>query len=86
MTRFFTACAVVALLVLGACSTETKGESTEFVNANCPMMGDPVEADSAVTEWNGKKVGYCCDGCKGKFEALSDAEKTAKLKATGTDI
>lgn len=58
------------------------GESTSAtkpVNANCPIMGHPVADDGGSSSWNGKVIGYCCEGCKPKFEALSDEEKTAKL-------
>ena len=48
-------------------------------NKNCPIMGHPVSAEGGSTTWNGKTIGFCCDGCKPKFEALSDDEKAAKL-------
>lgn len=34
----------------------------------CPVMGGPVNKDF-YTEYKGKKVYFCCAGCKEKFEA-----------------
>lgn len=49
------------------------------VNAYCPIMGGKVSPDANTVEWNGKVVGFCCDGCDEKFVALSDDEKAEKL-------
>jgi hypothetical protein len=86
MRHVLCALSCAALLLLAACSTETKAETPGFVNANCPMMGEPIDPEAPSTEWHGKKVGYCCDNCQAKFEALSDAEQTEKLKAAGADV
>ncbi|HBN77129.1 MAG TPA: hypothetical protein DD473_15200 [Planctomycetaceae bacterium] len=50
-------------------------------NEYCPIMGGKVTAEGGTTEWNGKTIGFCCDGCDEKWEALSDEEKAAKLAA-----
>ena len=34
----------------------------------CPIMGGPINKD-VFTEYKGKKVYFCCPGCKSKFEA-----------------
>ena len=40
----------------------------------CPIAGKPVAEDKTV-EVSGIKVGFCCDGCKGKVaEATGDAQ------------
>jgi hypothetical protein len=54
-------------------------------NRNCPIMGHAVSAAGDTTTWNDKTIGFCCDGCKPKFEALSDDEKAAKLAAADKD-
>jgi len=33
----------------------------------CPIMGNPIDKNSYV-EYQGKKVYFCCAGCKVKFE------------------
>lgn len=48
------------------------------VNANCPVSGAPVKA-GFVSTFEGKAVGFCCNNCKGKFDA--DPKKfAAKLQ------
>jgi len=58
-----------------------QSSETEIANKNCPIMGHEVSAEGGMTTWNGKTIGFCCEGCKPKFEALSDDEKAAKLAA-----
>lgn len=49
-------------------------------------MGHPVAADGGTSSWDGKTIGYCCEGCKPKFDTLSDNVKAAKLaKADNAD-
>jgi hypothetical protein len=48
-------------------------------NKNCPIMGHAVTADGGSVAWNGKTIGFCCEGCKPEFEKLSDEGKTTKL-------
>jgi hypothetical protein len=50
-----------------------------FANAKCPMMGGEVDPEGEFSMWSGKKIGYCCDGCKEEFEKLNDDEKAAQL-------
>ncbi|MCC9602506.1 hypothetical protein LOC67_18295 [Stieleria sp. JC731] len=50
-------------------------------NEYCPMMGGKVSADGGTVEWNGKTIGFCCDGCDEKWEALTEEEKEAKFAA-----
>lgn len=37
------------------------------INQKCPVSGKPVDAAKFVI-YEGQKVGFCCDNCKGKFE------------------
>lgn len=48
-------------------------------NTTCPISGEPVSADIKTVSFNGKEIGFCCNGCVAKFAALSDADKAAKL-------
>jgi hypothetical protein len=56
----------------------------QFVNARCPIMGSPINADKVnadlIRTYQGKKVAFCCAGCPIDWDRLSDAQKTAKLK------
>ncbi len=48
--------------------TETKVVSSEVTKQKlCPVMGIPINA-SLYTEYKGKKVYFCCPGCKDTFE------------------
>jgi len=76
MIRMTTALLALALLV--GCTAQAH-ESPAVVNANCPMMGNPVEEDGGTTDWNGQTIGFCCGKCVDKFNALDDAGKQAAL-------
>lgn len=63
-------------------TSETGSDIPEAIaadNENCPIMGHAVTADGGSVAWNGKTIGFCCEGCKPEFEKLSDEDKTAKL-------
>jgi hypothetical protein len=55
-----------------------------FVNTHCPIMGSPITPEEVtpnlVREYKGQKVAFCCGGCPGEWDKLSDKEKEAKLK------
>ena len=44
----------------------------------CPFSGGALKPEFSV-EFKGAKVGFCCDGCKGKAEKMSDEDKMTKL-------
>ncbi|MBK7406163.1 MAG: glutathione S-transferase [Phycisphaerales bacterium] len=48
-------------------------------NTTCPISGEPVSADIKTVSFQGKTVGFCCNGCAAKFNALTDEQKAAKL-------
>ncbi|TWU46769.1 hypothetical protein [Rubripirellula reticaptiva] len=57
--------------------------AVNFANAKCPIMGGKPSAE-LTTEYDGKTIGFCCDGCPEKWAALTDedkAEKFAKVNA-----
>lgn len=52
-----------------------------FANTECPIMGGGPTAE-LTAEYQGKTIGFCCDGCPEKWADLSDdvkAEKFAKV-------
>lgn len=57
----------------------------KFANARCPIMGsriDPAKVPNSLTrEYKGQKIAFCCGGCPGAWDRLSDEKKQAKLKA-----
>ncbi len=66
---------LVGLLVLGGCKksepaapAETKEVSSAAIEqTTCPVMGGAINKN-LFTEYKGKKVYFCCAGCKEKFE------------------
>ncbi len=59
------------------------GGAGSYANTNCPTMGgkiDPAKVTPALTRtFNGKTIAFCCGGCPGAWDKLSDQEKQAKL-------
>lgn len=59
---------------------EVPGTLVNLANTKCPVKGGEVDGKS-YGEWNGLRVGYCCEGCDEKFQAnaakLLDAAKIA---------
>ncbi len=47
---------------------EIKTVALTMEQEKCPIMGQPINKE-LFTEYKGKKVYFCCEGCKEKFEA-----------------
>ena len=45
-------------------------------------MGGTVDADGELASFNGKTIGFCCPGCKPKWEAWDTAKKAAFVSAS----
>ena len=66
---------LVVLIVLNGCKksepaapAETKEVASAAIEQTvCPVMGGAINK-SMFTEYKGKKVYFCCAGCKEKFE------------------
>ena len=70
--------AVAFVVALGSCQSAPATTSTSApINANCVINTSKAVNAECYVEHNGQKIGFCCNNCKGKFEALSDAEKDA---------
>lgn len=58
-----------------AASTETASETTKEIAGTeqtlCPVMGGPIDKQY-FTEYQGKKVYFCCPACESKFTAEPD--------------
>ncbi|MDD5134802.1 MAG: hypothetical protein PHP01_05270 [Phycisphaerae bacterium] len=55
----------------------------KFANIRCPIMGSPINpdkvAENLIRDYNGEKIAFCCGGCPGQWDKLTDSEKDAKL-------
>ncbi len=59
----------------------TKADAHVMASSDvCPFSGKPANP-SYTSTYNGKTVGFCCPNCKAKFDAMSDADKAARLAA-----
>lgn len=87
-SRSAAAAVACACLVLMGCSSETKKDAggdkamgaVKADNALCPFSANPVKADIKTASFQGKNVGFCCNGCAGKWDAMTDAQKTEAWK------
>jgi hypothetical protein len=75
-----------AAALLTACSSTQKSGDTAMgvVNSKCPYSGTPIDAN-VTSNVGDATVGFCCNGCKTKFDALDatkKAEMVAKAKST----
>lgn len=79
------AACLACICVMGCQNSKTTTASKEPAGAVlasgevCPFSHHTANPKFTST-YNGKTVGFCCGGCKAKFDAMSDADK-AKLCA-----
>ena len=80
-----------ALVAAGCGGTQAKPDDAPVVagealpdEATCPVMGEKFKPtkDSQFSTYEGKKVYFCCPGCKGKFDG--DPAKYMKPAAPAT--
>ena len=62
-------------------ASQPASATTVAVNEYCPVMGGKVTPEGGTVKWDGMTIGFCCDGCDEKWQALSDEEKSEKLAA-----
>jgi len=55
--------------------------SREPVNTICPIGGHEITEAGGVHMFEGRVVGFCCEGCYDSWESLSRAERAAKVAA-----
>ena len=64
---------------------EDKGETCEVVNDRCPMDGKRLDRTACPTKrtcmFHGRRVGFCCAGCRGKWDKLDDDARWKKFNA-----
>ncbi len=86
----------IALLVGCNRSSESTAESSptessakvtavDFANEKCPIMGGKPKSD-LIAQYNGKTIGFCCEGCPEKWAALSEPERIEKFSLVNADV
>ena len=72
---------LVGLILVHGCKKSEPEPTTRAVetveHTTCPVMGGAINT-AIFTEYKGKKVYFCCDPCKEKFEAAPE-QYIAKL-------
>lgn len=66
---------------------EAKEDSTakKAWNTVCPVLGNEVDGETELVEYDGKLYGFCCPGCDTRFK--KDPEKYSKnLSEDGTEF
>ena len=91
--RYFATSAALLLLVSATTVGCTESDQTatapsmtdtveakpvSFANTECPIMGGKPTEELTV-QYDGKTIGFCCDGCPEKWATLSDEEKAEKF-------
>jgi hypothetical protein len=79
MKRSLKTLAAAAVLLLGACNSTAPQAVT--LNSKCPVSGKAVDAAVPTADFKGGKVGFCCPKCVTSWNAMSDADKQAKVTA-----
>ncbi len=90
LTTLILTAGVAALVGMTGCGDEQaptddgQAAAAEFVNARCPIMGNPINpenvTDDLTREFRGQKVAFCCAACPSQWDELSGEEKAEKLQ------
>ena len=69
--------AVVALslTLLGGCANQSDKAAAKTLNVNCVISGEPVDAKTPTVDYMGGKLGFCCDKCIAKWNAMDEATR-----------
>lgn len=82
----FCSIAFVAAFFLGGCAQqkETAPAGNGMVANVCVVSGETLDASSPTADFQGAKVGFCCDKCLAKWNKLDDAAKKAAVAKVTT--
>lgn len=75
------AAALVVALFSGCKSAPAAPHSAATINTVCPISGEALDGKGPTVDYNGGKVGLCCNNCVGKWNKMDDAAKKAALEA-----
>jgi hypothetical protein len=84
MKKFLLAALIAVGLGMGQMSqAEDAKEAPKITEVRvCPMANKAVKGDGAgSSDFKTYKVFFCCGGCKGNFDKLTDAVKQEKVDA-----
>lgn len=70
--------------VTAPAETNSVTQIVELANYKCPIMGGKPKAE-LTAHFQGKTIGFCCEGCPEKWAALSDEKKAEKFASVGNE-
>ena len=56
-----------------------------MMNDSCGMSGRPVTTSSPQSNYNGETIGFCCNGCKAKFDSMDTQAKASYVSEMQTN-
>jgi YHS domain-containing protein len=72
------------IIAAAFCLTAALGTAWAKPQQTCPVMGGAINK-SVYTDYNGKRIYFCCEGCPEKFK--KDPEKyMKKFEAEGVEL
>lgn len=70
--------ATVSLFAFAGCASSGKAAGPNGACCNmCPVSNKALKADCPTADYNGTKVGFCCENCQADWTKMSDADKKA---------
>jgi hypothetical protein len=81
--KTFVVLATTALLLAGCQSGNKTGDKAApgMINSGCPFSGEAVGEGAPTAAWNGRTVGFCCNGCVKRWNGWSDEQKDGYVRA-----
>lgn len=67
------------LLFAGCASQHAAPAPSGMLNTKCAVSGEALDGKGPTVDFMGGKVGFCCDKCAAKWNAMDDAGKKAAL-------
>ena len=70
---------LLSLAIVPGCASNKSDASQPPVNKVCLVSGEAVPADGPTVDFQGSKVGFCCEKCITKWDGMNDDAKKAAL-------
>ncbi len=67
------------------CPCTAKQARLGSMNDDCPISGRQLADNSPSSEWNGGQIGFCCAGCKSRFDGMTAQDKASMINDMKTD-
>lgn len=83
MRSFLSVLALLTLTTGAMAGPGIRKQTAKLIDVRvCPIMMEPVGGSRPLTlVWSKYRVFFCCSSCKPTFEAKSDKQKLAAIKA-----